>query len=366
MRPIGSFHNIGVSFFFARRAIVSILLVDITLAMSTSILVTGANGYLGSHIVKQLLGKGYTVHGAVRDATSQRAAHLLTLDGAKERLHLYSIGDLATASPSTFAKAMASCSAVFHVATPLNPKFGDDFDGERDIYNPAISSTRALLECIEKYSQTVKCLVLTSSMSAVAPYPEPSVKDESCWSDSARQRSRNNWYGATKTDQERLVQQWVESSRDKGILPQDFRYAAICPTMIIGPALNDSSDVSGTMATLLGWVRGKKGGAAPNDSMSFVHVDDCAAMHVAALENDNASGRYMSLVESWHWNDIAECLKELCPDMPTMKLYEGLDLVVPTKFNLDKMKSLFGVKVKTVRETLEDSLQYLKSVGALQ
>lgn len=349
------------------------LLAMSTTSSSSSVLVTGANGYLGSHIVKHLLSRGYTVHGAVRDATSHRAAHLLALDGrggaAKDdegrRLRLFSIGDLATATSATFDEAMNSCCAVIHVATPLNPKFAEDFDGERDIYTPALSSTRALLGCIEQHhGDTVRCLVLTSSMSAVAPHPEPTVKDESCWSDSDRQRSKSNWYGATKTDQERLVQEWVESARTRGAVAKDFRYAAICPTMIVGPALN--GEVTGTMATLLGWVQGKKA-EAPNDSMSFIHVEDCAAMHVAAMERGTAaSGRYMSLVESWHWNDIAACLMELCPDMPAIKLYDGPeDRVVPTKFNLDRMKSL-GVAVKPVRETLEDSLQYLKSVGALK
>ena len=87
-------------------------------------------------------------------------------------------------------------------------------------------------------------------------------------------------------------------------------------------------------------------------------------MHVAAMENPSASGRYMSLIESWHWNDIAAELKRLNPAMPAMKLYDGDDIVTPTKFNLDKMNSL-GIKTKSVRETLEDSVAYLKEVGAL-
>ena len=332
-----------------------------TAAMSASskVLITGANGYLGSHIVKQLLKKRYFVHAAVRDATSSRVRHLLDLPGAQERLKLFSIGDLTTA---TFEDCMVGCSAVFHTATPLNVKFGSH-DGKRDIYDPAIKSTQQLLDCIGRHADTVKCLILTSSMSAAAPYPEPPIKDESCWSDSERQKGRDNWYGATKTDQERLVQTWVEEAKGKGTIAKDFNFAAICPTMIVGPALIESADVSGTMGTLLGWLQGKKS-AAPNDSMSFIHVADCAAMHVAAMEHASASCRYMSLIESWHWNDIAKELKRLNPSMPDMKLYDGDDVVVPTKFNLDRMNSL-GIQVKSVQETLEDSVVYFKKIGAL-
>ena len=331
----------------------------VAMSVSSKVLVTGANGYLGSHIVKRLLEKNHVVHAAVRDANSPRVSHLLDLPGAEERLKLYSIGDLTTAN---FDECMSGCSAVFHTATPLTVKFGSH-DGKKDIYDPAIKSTQHLLDCMGRHADTVKCIVLTSSMSAVAPYPEPYIKDESCWSDSERQKGRYNWYGATKTDQEKLVQKWVEEAKDKGLIAKDFKFAAICPTMIVGPALNESANVSGTMGTLLGWLQGKKS-EAPNDSMSFIHVADCAAMHVAAMESSSASGRYMSLIESWHWNEIAKELKRLNPSMPEMKLYDGDDIATPTKFNLDRMNSL-GVQVKSVQETLEDSIAYFKKVGAL-
>jgi len=36
--------------------------------------------------------------------------------------------------------------------------------------------------------------------------------------------------------------------------------------------------------------------------MSYIDVRDCAAIHVAGYEK--GKGRYMCLVESWHWNNI--------------------------------------------------------------
>ncbi|XP_060670887.1 phenylacetaldehyde reductase-like [Ziziphus jujuba] len=52
--------------------------------------VTGASGYIASWVVKLLLERGYTVKASVRDPNDPtKTEHLLSLDGAKERLHLF-------------------------------------------------------------------------------------------------------------------------------------------------------------------------------------------------------------------------------------------------------------------------------------
>jgi hypothetical protein len=47
-------------------------------------------------------------------------------------------------------------------------------------------------------------------MSAIAPDPEPHIKTEEHWSDSELQKSKGRWYGAAKTEQEKIVEKWVE------------------------------------------------------------------------------------------------------------------------------------------------------------
>ena len=338
-----------------------------------TVMVTGANGYLASYIVKDLLASGQTVHACVRDASRKESVdHLKALRGASERLKLFSTGDLAAAGGnSPFDGPMKGCQAVFHAATPLNVKFGGH-SGEQDIYQPAMVSTQELLDCLERFGSEVKCLVLTSSMSAVAPRPEPKVKDESHWSDAEEQKSRDNWYACTKTSQEQLVRSWVSSAKTSGKVSKDFVYAAICPTMVVGPKLqkidNPKEGVGGTIGRLQSWLQGTRT-EAPNDSMSFIHVEDCAKMHTKILElkasEINEHQRYMSLIESLHWNDIFKLMKELYPEMPDVKPYEGDDIVTPTQVNLENMKSL-KVNYKDTRAALQDSIDFLKTVGALE
>jgi cinnamoyl-CoA reductase len=331
-------------------------------------MVTGANGFLPSYIVKNLLESGHTVHACVRDGSDpNKVSHLQSLPGATERLKLFSTGDLAeVANKKAFDTPIKHCEAVFHAATPINAE-----SSEQDMLKPALISTQELIDCVERHADNVQCLVLTSSMAAVAPRPPPDVKDESHWSDPDEQKGRGNWYGCTKTSQEMMVKKWVNEAKTSGKVSKDFVYAAICPTLVIGPKLQKVDDakegVGGTIGKLQSWLKEGRS-EAPNDSMSFIHVEDCARMHTRILEltasEINEHQRYMTLIESLHWNDILKLLKELYPKMPQFKSYQGEDIAVPTRFNLENMKSL-NVNYRNTKETFQNSIDYLTKVGGL-
>ena len=187
----------------------------------------------------------------------------------------------------------------------------------------------------------------------MAPVPEPPIKSEEHWSDPELQKSKGNWYGYTKTTTEKFFQKHAEANGK-------YRFAAICPTGVFGPMLQPT--VNATMGWVLGLYKNGKDKAA-NDSMSFIDVRDCAAHHVAALENPEATGRYMSLVESLHWNDIFVMMKELHPGMPDVPKSDG-EPITPTQFDLTKMNSL-GVEVRSVREVLQGCLEEFKAKGLL-
>ena len=78
--------------------------------------VTGASGYIASHIVAQLLEKGYTVRGTVRDpANLEKVGHLHNLPGATPKtLKLFPAtlgGD-----ESGFDEAISGSEALIHGA----------------------------------------------------------------------------------------------------------------------------------------------------------------------------------------------------------------------------------------------------------
>ena len=324
----------------------------LVLDMSSVVCITGASGYIASHIVAQCLEKGMTVRATVRDPTAaEKVDHLKLLPGASERLTLFA-ADCTVAG--SFDAAIAGCDAVIHTACPV--VFGAGAAGEQKIYEPAMRGTESVLSAIRKQGGSVRTLVMTSSMSAVAPVPEPALKSEAHWSDPDLQKSKDNWYGAAKTCTEQLVL----AAMGRG--DHAFgRFVAICPTGVFGPMLQPG--VNATMGWIASLAKGAKEQAG-NDSMSFVDVRDCAAMHVAGVLDAGASGRYMSLVESLHWNEIFVMLKELHPSMPAVKPCDG-EPVTPTKFDTTRMDSL-GVQVRSVRTILADALADLKAKGALE
>ena len=76
--------------------------------------VTGANGFIGSHIVKQLLAKGYRVRAVVRDPTNaSKVAHLKTFPHS-EHVELAK-GEL---NEADYQKAFAGAHAVIHTPRP--------------------------------------------------------------------------------------------------------------------------------------------------------------------------------------------------------------------------------------------------------
>ncbi|KAI7742780.1 hypothetical protein M8C21_018512 [Ambrosia artemisiifolia] len=146
-----------------------------------TVCVTGASGYIASWVVKFLLARGYTVKASVRDPNDpKKTQHLLKLDGAKERLHLFKANLLEEGS---FDAAVEGCDGVFHTASPF---YHNVTDPQAELIDPAVKGTLNVLGSCSKAS-SVKRVVLTSSIAAVAyngrPRTPDVVVDETWFSD---------------------------------------------------------------------------------------------------------------------------------------------------------------------------------------
>ena len=140
------------------------------------VLVTGVSGYIGSHIVKQLLEQGnYRVRGTVRSLTVEEKVKPIQdlVPNAKYPLELVEADLL---QPDSWTAAVKDATYVIHVASPFPNTIPSNPD---DVIKPAVDGTQAVLKAAAE-AGTVKRIVLTSSIAAVydACLPIPKENEE--------------------------------------------------------------------------------------------------------------------------------------------------------------------------------------------
>merc|ERR1719493_544716 len=148
-----------------------------------------------------------------------------------------------------------------------------------------------------------------------------------------------------------MCHKWAEENTS-------VRFCAINPTFVIGPVIGPKMGTSMKyFQSICAPPEKDKPKTCKNDSMSFIDVRDTAAHHVAACANSEVSGRFMSVVESLHWNDIMPILCTLCKWETQPVLFEG-DLAKVSKFDSTRMDSL-GVECRSVSDCFKEAYEYL-------
>ncbi|GAB2216684.1 hypothetical protein Droror1_Dr00024461 [Drosera rotundifolia] len=308
--------------------------------------VTGASGYIASWLVKLLLSRGYTVRATVRNPDDwKKVDHLLKLDGAKERLHLFK-ADLGT--EGSFDAAIEGCDGVFHTASPV--LFHNIQDPQAELIDPAMGGTiNVLKSCVGAGS--IRRVIITSSLAAVSfngrPLNPDVTVDETWWSDPAFCEKSKIWYHLSKTLAEEAA--W-KFAKENGI-----DLVTINPGYVIGPILQPT--INYTMKTILDLVSG--GPTYRNQAYRWVDVRDVANAHILAFEVPSASGRYLLAVKGAHFSEVIEIIRHF---FPTLKFPERCsDNGDPTMYNVSNTRSIsLGLKYTPFELTVKDTVEDLK------
>lgn len=251
------------------------------------VFLTGATGFVGSHVLRELLAAGFRVRALVRDAGSRIDA-CETVAG-----DLQHAGDLTQALEG--CRYLVHCAALYSFAP-----------GDRDaIARVNVRGTQTLFAAA--HVAGVERAVLTSSSATLGPCDDSQPVTEEHYAD-----ENGEGYHHSKLEQERAAL----SSR----LPT----VVVLPTAPVGP--NDHKPTP-TGAMILNFARGRMFAKPPSGGLNLVPVEDVASAHVSALERGRTGERYILGGENLALDAIWEMLSEITgrpvPRMriPTPMLY---------------------------------------------
>ena len=265
--------------------------------------VTGASGYIGSHVVANLLARGASVRATVRDVSDpDRVAHLRALPIA-EGGNL-EIVEMDLFDSDSVDSAIAGCSDLIHTAATVVVRSRDP---QRKIVDPSVIGTKNVVSAVEK-SGTIKRIVHTSSTAAIRPmdWQDGTVLTTETWADDAT--LEENPYGLAKVSAERLIRDW-HATQDEENRP---RLVTILPCMVFGPPMSPRH-LRGSLAILMAMVRREVPLNLPMQ-INIVDVRDVAEAHVRALRGGEDMGRYLTVSGEMMMNDIAKSLKVAHPE----------------------------------------------------
>lgn len=242
-------------------------------------LVTGATGFIGCHVVRQLLAQGREVRILLR-----RDSPTLNIDGLEVERHYGDLND-----PAQVREAMRGCSRAFHVAALYaiwrkNPQ---------DFYDANVQGTVNILEAARELG--VERVVYTSSVAAVGYEPDGSLGSET-----------TRWNFGITDDHYTISKRMAEI--------EAMRYAALgVPVVVVnpsGPIGSFDSKPTPTGRIIVDVVKGRLPFYV-NAWLNLIDVEDVARGHLLAEERGQVGQRYLLTNANLTLGEVCALLKEL-------------------------------------------------------
>ena len=351
-------------------------------ALDGPVAVTGASGYVGSHVVIALVKRGYAVRACVTDPDNpDKTEHLLALNGGDHpgRLELRRANLLERGS---YDEPFADCCAVLHVGTAMG--YGGA-NSPRQVYDCALDGTRNVLDSAQK-AGTVRRFVYTSSFAAIGhPAPAGYVFTEKDWASDSRENDPS-WghhniddggemgYALAKVETEQLVNRVAE---------EDGRFEAVsvCPIVVLGPLLSRVHELVFSWQWFLGrMLRGKPCQRGWQALWNIVDVRDVGEAQALIVESDvckNGSRYQLSAADESGELDAFQLQAHLQRLFPHIDVGGAPDEIEPIiekhgkvfdapRAHCERARRELGLETHAIEDTLRETGQTMIDLGLVE
>jgi dihydroflavonol-4-reductase len=259
-------------------------------------LVTGAAGFLGSHVTRQLVARGDEVRVLMRASSTNRAIADLSLE--------YVTGDLR--DPASLDRAMKGVKRVFHVAADYRLWA----KRSQDIYDSNVGGTKNLLDAARRAG--VEQLIYTSTVATIA-VDRPQHPNE--FTD-AKLEEMVGHYKRSK---------WLAEKEALAAAKNGLPVIVAMPTTPVGPW---DWKPTPTGKIILDFLNGKMPGYVET-GLNFVGVEECAGGHLLIAEKGKVGERYLLGAENLALKGMLDLLSKITGlPAPKVKIPHGLALGV--------------------------------------
>ena len=320
-----------------------------------TVLVTGASGFIGAHVVTELSERGYSVRAGMRNLDySNIFSNLENVECVK--MDLFDIDSL--------KNAVKGCDDVIHCAASL-------YIGAKDVKAEVVDPSVVGVENLCSVMGEVKRIVHTSSVAAIrsSKFENGKVFTNLDWCEDAT--PSYNAYGFAKAEAEKKIRAWAEG--------KSLRLVTIHPSIVFGPILH-SKHMNGSMSYMKHFVKGPP--FVLDIHINFVDVRDVAKAHVNALDQGEDRGRYIIHKKGMWMKEIGKELSSKLPrkfasrKLPRLLAY--IMAIFHPKLSVKRLRGTLGTHVDydvgdvfellslpnyNVEDTLVDSVKSIQAQG---
>jgi dihydroflavonol-4-reductase len=259
-------------------------------------LVTGAAGFLGSHVARQLVARGENVRVLLRPSSQNRAIADLPLE--------YVTGDLR--DTNSLDRALKGIHRVFHAAADYRLWA----QHSQDIYDSNVGGTKNILAAAKRAG--VEQFIYTSTVATIA-VDRPAQPNEST---DAKLEEMIGHYKRSK---------WMAEREALNAAKEGLPVIVAMPTTPVGPW---DWKPTPTGKLIVDFLNGKMPGYV-DTGLNFVGVEDCAAGHLLVAEKGKVGERYLLGGENLTLKQVLDTLAKITGlPSPSLKISYNVALGV--------------------------------------